>query len=61
MGPRSLSSFLDIGEWSVSCPCRYTPNERPPVPIGWEAGWVWTVWSRQKSCNAGMDHGPASP
>jgi hypothetical protein len=32
---------------------RFTPGEKAPVPIGFEADWtpepVWTLWSREKS------------
>jgi hypothetical protein len=33
-------------------PDRLLPGEEPPVPIGWEAGWVpeaiWKLWRREK-------------
>jgi hypothetical protein len=35
----SLSSALDGGEWSTSCPGRFTPRERAPG-IHWIGGWV---------------------
>jgi hypothetical protein len=42
-----LTSALAGGEWSASRPGRLTPEERAPVPVGWEAGWdpepVWTT------------------
>jgi hypothetical protein len=31
-----LTSALVGGEWSTSCPGRYTPGKEPPVPIGKE-------------------------
>jgi hypothetical protein len=49
-----LSSALDEhgGEWSGSCPGRFTPGKEPPVPVGKEARWapepVWTWWWREK-------------
>jgi hypothetical protein len=35
----SLTSALDGGEWSGSCPGRFTPRERVPG-IHWIGGWV---------------------
>jgi hypothetical protein len=34
-----LTSALVGGEWSASRHCRFTPGEKAPVPIGYEAGW----------------------
>jgi len=34
-----LISALDVGEWSVSCPCHFTPRERDPG-THWIGGWV---------------------
>jgi hypothetical protein len=59
------------GEWSASRPCRFTPGERGPVPIGQEAGWapetVWMTWRRKNSwpyrdsnCNPSVVHPVAS-
>jgi hypothetical protein len=50
----SLTSALDGGEWSASCPGRaLPPGKGPPVPIGQEAGWapepVWTQRLEKKS------------
>jgi hypothetical protein len=43
-----LTSALTGDEWSASCPGRFTPGKRAPLPIGLEAGWnpepVWTTW-----------------
>jgi hypothetical protein len=53
IAPPFLASALDGGEWLVSCPGRFTPDERAPVLIGEEAGWspepVWTLWRREKN------------
>jgi hypothetical protein len=35
----SLTSALDRGEWSASCPGRFTPRERAPG-TDWVGGWV---------------------
>jgi hypothetical protein len=41
-----LTSALDRGEWSASCPGRALPQGKgPPVPIGQEAGWAPVVHS----------------
>jgi hypothetical protein len=44
----SLTSALDGGDWSASCPSRFTPWKELLVRIGQEAGWapepVWTWW-----------------
>jgi hypothetical protein len=40
-----LTSALDGGEWSTSCPGHtLTRGKDPPLPIynGYEAGWAWT-------------------
>jgi hypothetical protein len=41
-----LTSALDEGGWSTSCPGRFTPR-KDPVLIVWDAGWapgpVWKV------------------
>jgi hypothetical protein len=34
-----LTSALDGGEWSASCPGRFTPRERTP-DTHWIGGWV---------------------
>jgi hypothetical protein len=48
IAPPLLTSALGGGEWSDSHPCRFTPEEKPPVPSGLEAGWssepVRTLW-----------------
>jgi hypothetical protein len=49
-----LTSALDGGEWSASCPGRaLPPGKAPPVPIVQEAGWapepVWTQRLEEKS------------
>jgi hypothetical protein len=31
-----ITLVLDAGRWSPSRPGRYTPEERPPISIGWE-------------------------
>jgi hypothetical protein len=40
------------------------PGIGPPVPIGWEVGWVpestWTLWRRDLSL-PGIEPGPSSP
>jgi hypothetical protein len=36
---RGVTSALDEGEWSASCPCRFTPRERIPG-THWIGGWV---------------------
>jgi hypothetical protein len=35
----SLTSALDVGEWSASRPGRFTPRERAPG-THWIGGWV---------------------
>jgi hypothetical protein len=35
----SLTSALEGGEWSASCPSHFTPRERAPV-THWIGGWV---------------------
>jgi hypothetical protein len=44
----SLTSALDIGEWSVSRPGRFTPRERSP-DTHWIGCWVGPepVWTRR--------------
>jgi hypothetical protein len=37
--PQFLAKALDGDEWSASCPGRFTPGEKPPVPILYVAGW----------------------
>jgi hypothetical protein len=49
-----MTSALDGGEWSVSCPgCALPPGKESPVPTGQEAGWasekVWTQRLEEKS------------
>jgi hypothetical protein len=48
----SLTEALDGGEWSASCPGRFTPRERAPGPIGQDAEWapepVWKRCRREK-------------
>jgi hypothetical protein len=49
-----MTSALDGGEWSASCPGRaLPPGKGPPVSIGQEAGWapepVWTQRLDEKS------------
>jgi hypothetical protein len=43
-----LTSARSWGERSASHPCRFTPGERAPLPIGQEVGWtsepIWTIW-----------------
>jgi hypothetical protein len=45
-----LTSALAGGEWSASCPGRFTPGKDSPVPSGQEAGWapepVWKTWRK---------------
>jgi hypothetical protein len=48
-----LTSALDGGEWSASCPGRaLPPGKGPPVPIEQEAGWapepVWMQGLEEK-------------
>jgi hypothetical protein len=40
IAPCSLTSALDRGEGSASCPSCFTPGKEPLVPIGEEAGWA---------------------
>jgi hypothetical protein len=47
----SLTSVLDGGEWSASCPGRFTPRYKEPlIPTGYEAVWApepfCTRWKR---------------
>jgi hypothetical protein len=35
---RLLTSGLVVGEWSASCPCRFTPGERAPLGTHWIDG-----------------------
>jgi hypothetical protein len=35
-----LASAQVGGEWSASRACRFTPGEKPPISIGYEAGWT---------------------
>jgi hypothetical protein len=58
-----LTSALDGGEWSASCPGRALhPGKGPPVPIGQEAGWapepVWTQRLDEKSSASVGDRTP---
>jgi hypothetical protein len=39
IAPSVLDSALDGGEWSASCPGRFTPRERAPG-THWIGGWV---------------------
>jgi hypothetical protein len=57
IAPLFLTSALDGGEWSASCPCRFTRMERA-TDTHWIGGWVgpelvWMLWRREKSCTAG--------
>jgi hypothetical protein len=49
-----LTSALDEGEWSASCPGRFSPGKNAPCTHWIEAGWasesIWTLWGREKSC-----------
>jgi hypothetical protein len=38
IAPPFSTSVLDGGEWSASCPCRFTPSERAPGKQ-WKRGW----------------------
>jgi hypothetical protein len=46
-----LTSTLDEGEWSTYGLGRFSPGERPQVPIKWEVGLplvaVWMLWRRE--------------
>jgi hypothetical protein len=47
-----LTSPLDGGEWSASCPSHFTLMERAPC-THWTGGWVgpkliWMLWCREK-------------
>jgi hypothetical protein len=58
-----LTSALDGGEWSASCPGRaLPPGKGLPVPIGQEAGWapepVWTQRLEEKSSASVGDRTP---
>jgi hypothetical protein len=33
-----LTSALAGGEWSASCPYRFTPRESPQYPLDWRLG-----------------------
>jgi hypothetical protein len=35
-----LTSTLDGGKWSASCPGKFTPKDKAPLPIGQEAAWA---------------------
>jgi len=52
IAPRILDVGIVWGEWSASRPGRFTPKERVPVHIVYEAGWapesVGTRWWREK-------------
>jgi len=39
IAPCILTSALEEGKWSASCPGRFTPRERAP-DIHWLGGWV---------------------
>jgi hypothetical protein len=57
IAPPFLTSALDGGEWSVSRPCRFTPEERAPGTNGIE-GWMGLkagvdAVDKRKSCSAG--------
>jgi hypothetical protein len=45
-----LPSVLDGSEWSASRCSRFTPENKPPVPIqqaGWAPGPAWTFWRKE--------------
>jgi hypothetical protein len=48
-----FTSVLYEGEWSASRPGHSTHRKEPPVPTGFDAGWVlqpvWTQWRREKN------------
>jgi hypothetical protein len=53
MGPPFLTLALDIGEWSASCPGRFSLGETA-LGTPWIGGWVgsesvWTLWKGEKS------------
>jgi hypothetical protein len=59
-----LTSALERGEWSASCPGRaLPPGKEPPVPSVQEAGWapepVWTQRLEEKSSASVGDRTPA--
>jgi hypothetical protein len=45
----SSTLALDGGKWVASRPGRFIAGEQPPIPMGWDTGWVsepvWTLWS----------------
>jgi hypothetical protein len=45
-----LTSALVGGSGQLHAPAALHPGEKPPVSIGWEAGWapepVWTTWRK---------------
>jgi hypothetical protein len=47
-----LTSALNGGAWSASCPDRFTLGERAAGTLEYEAGWaphpVWTLWWMEK-------------
>jgi hypothetical protein len=49
-----LTSAVFESEWSASRPGHFTPGERSPVPIWYEAGWatepLWMTWKSDNSC-----------
>jgi hypothetical protein len=51
-----LTSALNGGEWSDSCPGHFTAQEKNPSTTGWEAEWaadvVWTLVVVKKSCSS---------
>jgi hypothetical protein len=55
----SLTSALDGGEWSASCPCRFTPRDRAPGSY-WVGSWMGTVVKR-KIPNPRRESNPRTP
>jgi hypothetical protein len=61
IAPPFLTTALDGNEWLASCPGRFIPGQRFPVPIVQETGWTLEpLWRRGKSCPC-RESNPGSP
>jgi hypothetical protein len=56
IAPPFLTSALQGGEWSASCPYHFPLRKESLVTIGygsrWVPGSVWMLWKRQKYCTS---------